>query len=213
MDEEIDVLLPDGRVITVTQRDEPLPVKGDPVLDATWVELQEMAQDDSRPDLAMRASERLTDLVASRMNGGKVAPVLNRITVGAETIILDAFDKQKVEDACTSSVQAIKGCVDHDRKAGIKCQCLSSFREMYYGLQQLNPTSPLCLAIGSLWDRLDAEAKAWVKPKETESDATMKAVLGVLQNLEAREERPSWLGSRSQAGLANQRLPRGKNNR
>jgi hypothetical protein len=200
--EEIVVECGNGKT-TVVKRLLPKSESKDPVMSATTLEqLQRLVDDyEAHPELAMRASQRITELVAARITGAdREMPFLNRVRVNGETVLLDSFDRETLERMYTTSLQAIRSCQDHDRKLGIKCQCLSDFRDWYYRLQNCNPTDPSALAAGNLWERLDEDSRSYERPKQ--ADPTLTAMLEILDSYNGLKEdgTPGWLGTRSKRG-------------
>jgi hypothetical protein len=199
-DEIIEVFCGD-KVIKVCQK--PVePLTKDPVRDANWEQLQALVEDDSHPSLQMRASQRMTELVAARVTGrAKERPLFNRIKIGSETVLLDNHEVDVLRSQYGISVQAITQCRDHDRKAGIKCGCLQSFVAWYHNLQRQNTSAPIALAAGNLWDELEAYSKNYERPKE--ADPTVAALIQALDSRTEAEnwDAPSWFGRRSEKAI------------
>jgi len=195
------LISPAKPAVTRTVRvNEPVSETKDPVRDASLAELETLAADDSRPDLQIRASQRLTDLLASRINGRSDRPPLfTSIRVGNDTVMLEAHDCQTLRTQYATAQQAVIGCQKHERS--IKCACLASWREWYYSVQRRDPTSPLALAAQNLWDLVERFSQEYQRPKDLSPET-----LAILEALEVQNYRePDWIGGRSERGIQNQK--------
>jgi len=197
--EEIEVTLEDGRTV-VLRRKEPTSVVSDPVASAkTWDELQRFADDDSRPDLAMKARQRMTDIIAAQTTG-RTEPLFTQVRVANETILLDRHDCRTLRSQYATAQQAIIGCKKHERS--IKCACLALWRDWYYALQRQCPNSPLALAAQNLWDLVERFSQDYERPKDLNPE--LQAILETIGNQNS-EDPPCWFGKRSERGIQNQK--------
>jgi acid phosphatase class B len=197
-EEIIEVMLEDGQTIVVRRNELP-PVVIDPVANAkTWDELQRFADDDSRPDLAIKARQRMTDIIAAQTTG-RTEPLFTQVRVANETILLDRHDCATLRQQFATAQRAVVGCQKHERS--IKCACLASWREWYYALQRQCPNSPLALAAQNLWDLVERFSQEYERPKELTSE--LEAIIETIGNQNS-EDSP-WLGKRSEAGKQHQR--------
>jgi len=195
MTEEFEVTLEDGRTITV-RRKEPEPVVKDPVLSATTFEqLQTFIDQDDRPDLAIRASQRITELVAAEMTGANRLPFLIRVRVGTETVVLDQHDCALLRQKLAEGQVLVARCQDHKRE---RCDCWLSTRNFVWSLQRTRPDSAITKASELLWAAVEDFARTYTKPKEVDPN-----VSALIQAFEDRE--PDWISRRSERGIQNQK--------
>jgi hypothetical protein len=155
-------------------------------------ELERLAADDSRPDVQIRASQKLTEVTASLITN-REKPLFTRVRVNGETVLLDCPDREELERQANLAQVAVMQCREHTRS--IKCACLAQFRQWFWNLQQSHPNASLTLAASDLWDRLEAYSKTYEKQSRT--DSTLEALATMVSNLAAQNDgMPEWFGKR-----------------
>jgi hypothetical protein len=156
-------------------------------------ELERLAADDSRPDVQIRASQKLTELTASLITNREKPLFTRLVRVNGETVLLDYSDREELERQANLAQVAVMQCREHTRT--IKCACLERFRSWFWNLQQTHPNASLTLAASDLWDRLEADAKTYERQSKT--DSTLEALVTMVSNLEAQNDgMPEWFGKR-----------------
>jgi len=157
-------------------------------------ELERLASDYSNPADQIRASQRLTEIVASKITSQE-KPLFTRVRVGSDVLVLDLSDREELQRQANLAQVAISQCPDHSKADGIRCSCLEQFRAWYWNLQKSKPNAPLTLAASDLWDRLEAYSKTYEKQSRT--DSTLEALATMVSNLAAQNDGlPEWFGKR-----------------
>ena len=203
MTDEIEVMLEDGRTITLRQK--PVePQKSDPVHDARTIEeLQALIDDEAEhPDLAMRASQRITELVAAQMTRADQTQFLTRVRVGNETVVLDQHDCALLRQKLAEGQVSVASCQDHKRD---RCDCWLSTRNFVWSLQRTRPDSAITKASEQLWTAVEDFARAYTKPKEVDP-----SISALIQAFEDRE--PDCLANaQNEEFKIKKQMPRGEN--
>jgi len=196
MTEEFEVTLENGRTITVHQKPVEVQTK-DPVCDARTIqELQALVDDEAaHPDLAIRASQRITELVAAEMTGANRLPFLTRVRVGNETVTLDQYDCALLRQKLAEGQVSVARCQDHKRD---RCECWLSTRNFVWSLQRTRPDAAITKASELLWTAVEDFARTYTKPKEADPN-----VSALIQAFEDRE--PDCISRRSERGIQNQK--------
>jgi hypothetical protein len=197
MTEEFEVTLEDGRTITVRQKPVEPSVK-DPVRDARTIqELQALIDNEAEhPDLAIRASQRITELVAACIRGEDRMPLLTRVKIGNETVTLDQHDCALLRQKLAEGQISVARCQDHKRE---RCDCWLPTRNFVWNLQRTRPDCAITKASELVWTAVEDFARKYTKPKEV--DPVLSALVEMIES----QGDPPWLGKRSERGIQNQK--------
>jgi hypothetical protein len=149
----------------------------------------------AHPDLAIRASQRITELVAARMTGADRIPLLTRVRVGNEAVMLDQHDCGLLRQKLAEGQVSVARCPDHKRE---RCDCWLSTRNFVWSLQRTRPDAAITKASELLWTTVEGFARTYIKPKEVDP-----SISALIQAFEDRE--PDWIGRRSERGIENQK--------
>lgn len=163
---------------------------------STIAELEALLNNPNTPiDVEIRTRERLTYLFAAQMRGSDTA-MLYQVKTSDGNVVLDAFERQQLNEQYAAAQKAVTECKSHERAKGIKCDCLTPWRSWYYGVQGRGQT-PFSLAAQTLYDLVDSFSHEYERKKKPSEEVQM--LVSALN--EAREDNnqfPSWFGRRGE---------------